>query len=104
MAINQDAPAATVAVAVVGAIYVEKSWNQVGERRLSCAAGANECDDFSSAYIEVDIAKNLLGDAGVIGVRKSNIFKTHALVESVQGDCTGPLLYVVLRVHEFEDL
>ena len=84
------------------ASYVEESRNEIGQRGFTGAARADKGHDLAPADLQVDAAQHLAG-LSVLAVGKAHIAKADAGVKPRKNSGVGPLLHLVVYVHEVED-
>lgn len=63
---------------------IPKAGNQIGNRTLAAAGGADDCCDLSLLCYEGNIFKRLLG--GIPGIRKTDILENDIIVCRFWGD------------------
>src|SRR5580700_6589491 len=93
MAVDQDASAG----------HVKEAGNQVDERALAGAAGADDGEDFTAADFQIDVVQNVMLLFPIVGVSKTHLLEANAAGKLGQNFRTRLLPHIVLDIHEAEN-
>src|SRR5581483_147451 len=81
---------------------IKKSRDEIGQSGLAGAAGTHKGDNLAFADFKVDIAQHFAG-LSVLAIGEIHIAKADAGTKRRKNAGIGPLLHIVLYVHEIED-
>ncbi len=91
-AVNEQAPAGDV----------EEARQQVHQRGLARAAGADDCDHLSRPHLKIDVVQHLARAISVL-IAEVNVLEAYALVERRQLRRAGLLAHIILGIEKIED-